>query len=449
MFSVEAKSIVEQEANNDEHQKEISKDKDEQHQENAKDKDEHQQELSDYLMSFTPVQLEALKQLFAISPSARQIALTAFAAEGATLGRSDSFDRLRSSFSTPTHENRRIDSCTNSSDNESAASSASQRVHHKDGPQILAGYLVKNYFSAETVWDYLYTRSNRINSKRLQKVLGQLKDKLTPAQRKTLKNNRKTLTQNLKKKINAARNYRRKLFKIKGKTLKAPYAHMIDLTNNSDDESDNQPEEECGKADKADKVKKEDEVDKAETAEPADETETEEENLMQPTEGESTNRRKELAKKFVDRMKSLRSSRKKLPAKESSKRKRANRTTATEKTKESSTTSNQESPAKSGSSNKRKRARRTTTKKPKESSTASNQETPVKSSWKQREITTCPTFKKGSRVMGMWKGPECTGDWYEGVVKSINKRKKTAHVVFDDGDCDKALEWTNMTVLDP
>lgn len=404
MFSVESKSTVEQDANNDEHQKDII----------SKDKDEQQQDsLNQSLMSFTTIQLEALRQLFAVSPAARQIALGAFATDsGATLGRSDSFDRVRSSFSTPTHGNRSNESQQHSSDNESAASSASQRVHHKHAPQKLAAYLVKNYFSAETVWDYLYNKNHRINSKRLQKVLDQLEDKLTPAQRKTLKNNRKTLTQNLKKKINAARDYRRKLFKNKGKTIKAPYAHMIDLTNTDDESDDNQVKEECDKA--------------------ANKANTDENNA----EGKSTNRRKELAKKFADRMKSLRSSRKKPPAKSGS------------SNKPSASTKN--FPAKSGSSNKRKRtSRRTANRQTKESSTTCDQESPSKSSWKQREIVTSPTFKKGSRVMGMWKGPECTGDWYEGVVKSINKRKKTAHIVFDDGDCDNALEWTNLRVLDP
>ena len=234
MFSGEAKSIVV-----------------EQQQEKVKeDKDEQQQDLlKQSLMSFTPVQLEALKQLFATSPAARQIVLSSFAADsGATLGRSNSFDSLPSAFATPTHKNRRSDS--NSSDNESVASSASQRIHHKDAQQKLAGYLVKNYFSAKPVWDYLYAKNNRINSKRLQKVLGQLEDKLTPAQKKTLNNNRKTVTQNIKKKINVARNYRRKLFKSKGKTIKSPYSHMIDLTV-SDDESDS-----CDKADKPTKVEK-------------------------------------------------------------------------------------------------------------------------------------------------------------------------------------------------
>ena len=400
MFSVEAKSIVEQQQ--------------------EKVKDEQQQDfLKQSLMSasFTPVQLQALKQLFATSPAARQIVLSSFAADsGATLGRSDSFDSLPSAFATPTHQNRRSDS--NSSDNESAASSASQRIHHKDAQQKLAGYLVKNYFSAKPVWDYLYAKNNRINSKRLTKVLGQLEDKLTPAQKKTLNNNRKAVTQKIKKKINAARNYRRKLFNRKGKTIKSPYAHMIDLTI-LDDESDS-----CDKADKPTKVEKNNEVDKVDKATAddkkadkatTDDSETEEE----PAPDKSVNQRKKLAKKFAERMKSLRSSRKKIPAK-------------------------------SGSSSKRKRtSRRTTTEKTKESSTTINQESPSKSSWKQREMETCPTFKKGSRVMGMWTGPECTGDWYEGVVKSINKRKKTAHVVYDDGDSDKVLEWTNMRVIDP
>ena len=57
------------------------------------------------------------------------------------------------------------------------------------------------------------------------------------------------------------------------------------------------------------------------------------------------------------------------------------------------------------------------------------------------------TFQVGSRISGMWKGPECRGDWYDGVVKKINTKKQTAHVVYDDGDEDTALEWSDMRIL--
>ena len=57
------------------------------------------------------------------------------------------------------------------------------------------------------------------------------------------------------------------------------------------------------------------------------------------------------------------------------------------------------------------------------------------------------TFQVGSRVSGMWQGPECFGDWYDGVVKKINTKKQIAHVLYDDGDEDPALAWANMRVL--
>ena len=56
-------------------------------------------------------------------------------------------------------------------------------------------------------------------------------------------------------------------------------------------------------------------------------------------------------------------------------------------------------------------------------------------------------FKVGSTISGQWKGPQCKGDWYEGVIKSINKTKKTVHVKYNDGDVDKHLPWSKMRVV--
>jgi len=50
--------------------------------------------------------------------------------------------------------------------------------------------------------------------------------------------------------------------------------------------------------------------------------------------------------------------------------------------------------------------------------------------------------------MGAWKGPDNKGEWYEGVVKSINDDKETAHVHYDDGDSDEDLKWSDIRFLD-
>ena len=49
--------------------------------------------------------------------------------------------------------------------------------------------------------------------------------------------------------------------------------------------------------------------------------------------------------------------------------------------------------------------------------------------------------------MGSWKGPESKGDWFEGVVKSIDDDNETAHVVYDDGDYDENLKWSDIRLL--
>ena len=72
------------------------------------------------------------------------------------------------------------------------------------------------------------------------------------------------------------------------------------------------------------------------------------------------------------------------------------------------------------------------------------------SRWKDRPIRTKvsgPTFEVGSKVYGRWKGPDCEGDWYDGVVMSINDEAQTAHVRYNDGDYDKDLLWSNIRIL--
>ena len=56
-------------------------------------------------------------------------------------------------------------------------------------------------------------------------------------------------------------------------------------------------------------------------------------------------------------------------------------------------------------------------------------------------------FVVGSKINGKWKGPSCKGDWYSGTIKSINIKKKTVHVVYDDNDYDKNLSWDDLRVV--
>ena len=143
-----------------------------------------------------------------------------------------------------------------------------------------------------------------------------------------------------------------------------------------------------------------------------------------------------MAKDFAKRMKDLRESRKKKNGKRKkkptvqkgkpTKKRRTSSRTRTQRNPPAKNTEDDSPPAK-------KKAR-----------------TPPRSPsrWRDRKIIESPTFKVGSRISGAWKGPECKGDWYDGVVKAMDRSKKTCHVVYDDGDSDHELSWNNMRVLE-
>ena len=57
------------------------------------------------------------------------------------------------------------------------------------------------------------------------------------------------------------------------------------------------------------------------------------------------------------------------------------------------------------------------------------------------------TLKVGAKASGMWSGPENKGDWYSGKIISINRRKKTVHIEYDDGDQDTNLSWEHLILL--
>ena len=60
-----------------------------------------------------------------------------------------------------------------------------------------------------------------------------------------------------------------------------------------------------------------------------------------------------------------------------------------------------------------------------------------------------PALKAGMKVNARWnENDEMHGRWFDGVIKSVNKKKKTVHVVFDDGDEDTDLIYAHVSVLD-
>ena len=116
------------------------------------------------------------------------------------------------------------------SDKESVASQDS-RIHHTgDEVNKLAKHISKTYFAAEEIWDHLYIK-NRVDEKRFEKILTQVKGKLTAKQRRVFKNNRTRLKSKLKKKIAADRRYRTK---IKSKEQKKKVDCTVGARNRPD-----------------------------------------------------------------------------------------------------------------------------------------------------------------------------------------------------------------------
>ena len=166
-----------------------------------------------------------------------------------------------------------------------------------------------------------------------------------------------------------------------------------------------------------------------------------------------TKKNKDLAAKFVEKMDRLRASRQKASKKKvattSTKKKVVSKRT-TAKRKGAQTRKAAATAATTGAA-KRSRGNQSDDDVHQTPSKKSKSRTAVvspASRWKDRRIPDGGTIKVGSKVMGKWCGNQFKGDWYEGVVKSINTVKKTVHVVYTDGDHDKELEWSNLRIID-
>lgn len=363
------------------------------------------------MTSFSRQQIEALRMLLSMPPAERDAALNMFLAPQSPQVLSQSHQTPQSAR-VRRHDSHGSASSHPSPDNDESVCSAlsnSSRVHQpKDKPKILASYLVKQYLSSNALWKHLYNEDNRIDNQRLDNVLKQIVTTLTKEQQDTLAAHRRDVIKLVKKKIAAGRNYRRKLPEQKRKKLEAPMAHTIDLTVSDEDEGD--VEDHGNKGDNGDQHGPVDEA--------ADDGD------------EKKERRKMLAKKFAEKMSGLRE-----------KRKTATKG-ATKKSNKNTGRVTRAKLRKRGSTQAEKAATTPTKKKKIDAPRASP------GRWKERRLE-AGTLKVGCKISGQWnQDDEHKGEWYDGIVKSIDTKKRTVHVVFDDGDEDEGLQWDKVRILD-
>ena len=56
----------------------------------------------------------------------------------------------------------------------------------------------------------------------------------------------------------------------------------------------------------------------------------------------------------------------------------------------------------------------------------------------------------GTRVLGFWPKDDDSedGEWFEGVVQSVDYVERTVDILYDDGDRDDSVPWDNARILD-
>ena len=67
---------------------------------------------------------------------------------------------------------------------------------------------------------------------------------------------------------------------------------------------------------------------------------------------------------------------------------------------------------------------------------------------KLEETVRLCALEVGMRVSGQWTDEQGKGDWYEGVVESIDFTNRTVFIKYDDGDTDDAVPWENTRIID-
>ena len=419
------------------------------------------------LMSFTPLQLQALQMLFTMPPEQRQKALAICMTPPQNLRTSVNSPQPATSVNSPQPAGSTWSCSSGDGDTRSVSSDGDTRIHHKNNISELAKYLSKTWFSAQKVWRRIYNVHNRICNRKLNKILAQIKPHLTTKEQKLLKSEKEKIVKSLKKKIAAARRYRLQAkTEARKRALEAPLAYKIDLSLSSDEEvNESQRQHEADGVSKEDQRQHEaDGVSKEDRKDPSGGGDQKKEEVKDADgAGSGANDNNSPAMIYVCRKKLLLDEAKKFKAelkKNRDTRQRTRRSQATTTSKNKKVNSKKKNSGRTTrSASKRKAVTKSGSSQPDVTTPAKKKPTPdtevqdsnciSPSRWRDRRISSKrgSSFDVGAKVMGCWKGPSCKGDWYEGVVHSIDDNAQTAHVVYKDGDFDKTLKWSDMRLL--
>ena len=292
----------------------------------------------------------------------------------------------------------------------------------------------------------------------LDVALKQVKRKLPPHEQELLENERSTVVCRIKRVMSLGKNYRLKVAKNGKSPKEAPMSYIIDLTDGAI--ADMQKAFDADKSGRAAVARaavarrklpfsaesQESSVDATDNSPASTPTSS----TAVPTTAPKS--KAEVTKSFRERMDSVRSTRRN--------RKRKTQTRKTQKGTKNQTMQKSAQPAQ-----KLRRSKRTKKSVNYSDEDESGETLPTRAGpaetlparadpgetlpTRADQRTVTPTFKPGSKVCGRWKGPSCEGEWYDGVVKSIDMQNQTVHVVYVDGDEDTDLKWCNMRVLEP
>ena len=368
-------------------------------------------------MPFSPKQLECLQIILNLSPEKRELALQAAMesnVKGSPYARRSICEYDIQVPPTDAHSDSGISSVSS----DLSSSSGNKRIHVKNRVTRLASKLCKQFFASERIWNYLYGTNNRVIDHKLDEVIDKIKktDKLSVKEKQTLKTHRDDMRKAIKKRMSAGRRYRQGLQTQGKRMMEAHFASTIDLTADGDDDDDTPPEngDDFDYDTPAKEVKKEVEKDV--------EKEVEKE-VQNDSSAAKESTRRQLAMDFRKRIQEKRS-RKKIIARKA-------RTPTPRKRKTQ------------GPPIETPRSKKTTTNSRAKTVTDSHAKTTRAKTTRAKETV----LQVGDKVQGMWQGEENFGEWYEGIVKSVDEKNKTVHIVYNDGDEDTNVSWCHVSIL--
>ena len=300
---------------------------------------------------------------------------------------------------------------------------------------MLAKNICKEFLLSRRVLQLLYDESGRVSNFRLKSALDQVKGKLSADDQRVLEAEQQTVLTRCKRVLSLGKNYRSKAAKSGKHLPDAPNEHMIviDLSGSGDEATKDSLDKQFSDAIAAEAPGR------AAIARRTlfnNKSDPKSKSSEKPKSGEEPERSKvEAAKKFKERLDSIR----KRPAR----RKTANQKSKTAKNRRANVTA---AAIKRRRVSKRQSARKASENLSKTTEVETETEdepTPTPPS-APRQMTA--NFKPGDTVTGQWNGPTNKGEWYTGVVKSIDLDNETVHIVYKDGDQDENLSWAQMRI---